>query len=120
RGARARSLAGPGRWRPRRGADYLRRRAARLGDRRERYPLARALALRPGLRLQALRHARRAAGLLVAAGEGRLEGLDGTEEAMSTEMPELSWAEFEKVWLCAGTVLKVEPFPEAQIGRAHV
>ncbi|HLU12951.1 MAG TPA: tRNA-binding protein [Arenimonas sp.] len=33
---------------------------------------------------------------------------------MSTEMPELSWAEFEKVWLCAGTVLKVEPFPEAR------
>jgi len=33
---------------------------------------------------------------------------------MSTEMPELGWAEFEKVWLCAGTVLKVEPFPEAR------
>lgn len=33
---------------------------------------------------------------------------------MSTEMPELSWVEFEKVWLCAGTVLKVEPFPEAR------
>lgn len=33
---------------------------------------------------------------------------------MSTKMPELGWAEFEKVWLCAGTVLKVEPFPEAR------
>ncbi|KAA2285980.1 tRNA-binding protein [Arenimonas fontis] len=33
---------------------------------------------------------------------------------MSAAMPELSWSEFEKVWLCAGTVLKVEPFPEAR------
>ncbi len=26
----------------------------------------------------------------------------------------LSWAEFEKVHLCAGTVVRVEPFPEAR------
>ncbi|MCL6711114.1 tRNA-binding protein [Pseudomonas sp. R2.Fl] len=26
----------------------------------------------------------------------------------------LTWAEFEKVWLCAGTVVRVEPFPEAR------
>lgn len=26
----------------------------------------------------------------------------------------LSWSEFEKVHLCAGTILKVEPFPEAR------
>ena len=29
-------------------------------------------------------------------------------------MPVLSWPAFEKVWLCAGTVLKVEPFPDAR------
>ncbi len=29
-------------------------------------------------------------------------------------MPVLSWPEFGKVWLCAGTVLKVESFPEAR------
>lgn len=26
----------------------------------------------------------------------------------------ISWADFEKVHLCAGTVLRVEPFPEAR------
>jgi len=26
----------------------------------------------------------------------------------------LTWAEFEKVCLCAGTVVRVEPFPEAR------
>lgn len=34
---------------------------------------------------------------------------------MTTEpLPGLSWADFEKVWLCAGTVRRVEPFPEAR------
>lgn len=35
-------------------------------------------------------------------------------ERSEAAMPELDWAEFAKVWLCAGTVLKVEPFPEAR------
>lgn len=26
----------------------------------------------------------------------------------------ISWADFEKVWLVAGTVVRVEPFPEAR------
>jgi tRNA-binding protein len=29
-------------------------------------------------------------------------------------MDEISWSDFEKVALCAGTVLKVEEFPEAR------
>ncbi|HZX69305.1 MAG TPA: tRNA-binding protein [Rhodanobacter sp.] len=29
-------------------------------------------------------------------------------------MPEISWAEFEKVLVVAGTVTRVEPFPEAR------
>ena len=28
--------------------------------------------------------------------------------------PLITWADFEKVWLCAGTVLRVEDFPEAR------
>ncbi len=26
----------------------------------------------------------------------------------------ISWADFEKVWLCVGTVVRVDPFPEAR------
>lgn len=33
---------------------------------------------------------------------------------MSEAMDTISWADFEKVLLVAGTVLKVEPFPEAR------
>jgi len=34
---------------------------------------------------------------------------------MSTvDVPEISWAEFEKVLVVAGTVTRVEPFPEAR------
>ncbi len=26
----------------------------------------------------------------------------------------ISWADFEKLWLCVGTVVRVDPFPEAR------
>ena len=32
----------------------------------------------------------------------------------ATNPPEISWADFEKVLIVAGTVTKVEPFPEAR------
>ena len=31
-----------------------------------------------------------------------------------TNYPEISWADFEKVLIVSGTVMKVEPFPEAR------
>ena len=33
---------------------------------------------------------------------------------MNEEVATISWADFEKVMLCAGTVLRVEEFPEAR------
>lgn len=33
---------------------------------------------------------------------------------MRVESIAISWADFEKVHLCAGTVVRVEPFPEAR------
>ena len=35
-------------------------------------------------------------------------------DPMSSPTDEISWAEFEKVRIVAGTVLRVEPFPEAR------
>ena len=32
----------------------------------------------------------------------------------ATSHPEISWADFEKVLIVAGTVTRVEPFPEAR------
>ena len=34
--------------------------------------------------------------------------------AHAPQIPTIQWSDFEKVWLCAGTVLKVEEFPEAR------
>ena len=33
---------------------------------------------------------------------------------MRTDATPIDWSDFEKVLLCAGTVLRVEPFPEAR------
>jgi tRNA-binding protein len=33
---------------------------------------------------------------------------------MTEAQDQITWAEFGKVWLCAGTVLRVEAFPEAR------
>lgn len=33
---------------------------------------------------------------------------------MSEQVATIQWADFEKVQLCAGTVVRVEPFPEAR------
>jgi tRNA-binding protein len=33
---------------------------------------------------------------------------------MMAEPGQIAWDDFEKVWLCAGTVLRVEAFPEAR------
>ena len=33
---------------------------------------------------------------------------------MTTAMQPIAWDDFEKVWLCAGTVVRVEEFPEAR------
>ena len=33
---------------------------------------------------------------------------------MSVQDESISWADFERVHLCAGTVIRVEPFPEAR------
>ena len=33
---------------------------------------------------------------------------------MTEQMDVIAWNDFMRVWLCAGTVLRVEPFPEAR------
>jgi tRNA-binding protein len=46
-----------------------------------------------------------------------MEGLARRSEAVSEAVSEattISWGDFEKVQLCAGTVLRVEEFPEAR------
>jgi tRNA-binding protein len=35
-------------------------------------------------------------------------------ETNTTKPPQISWADFEKVWMVVGTVTRVEPFPEAR------
>ncbi len=37
-----------------------------------------------------------------------------SENSETTAFAEISWSDFEKVALCAGTVLRVEEFPEAR------
>src|SRR5687768_2174257 len=51
------------------------------------------------------------------ASRGRSSPTGGCNSRMSGRigvMDEISWSDFEKVLLCAGTVLKVEEFPEAR------
>jgi tRNA-binding protein len=47
-----------------------------------------------------------------STGAGTMTAITGYENDMQSSL--IEWSDFEKVLLCAGTVLRVEPFPEAR------